>query len=201
MPGRPRSSQQKDPARHLLCTPASPPRWPSWDPSGGGLPCSTSPHDGGGRGGIGHRLIALRAPGFCRCLHGAAAGMGVSTTETGDVVRGSGVDSSDDTRAPRRAGVEQLAAPCRAGLERRVAEPRTCFGRQLAPSGQVRLVKHRAASPVSGGLGGPPSRVICRRTAHRKPSEAIGRVEKMVKEEMGERRRGAILARCLSGLM
>ena len=31
-------------------------------------------------------------------------------------------------------------------------------------------------------------------------SEAIGRVEKMVKEEMGERRRGAILARCLSGL-
>ena len=32
-------------------------------------------------------------------------------------------------------------------------------------------------------------------------SEAIGRVEKMVKEEMGERRRGAILARCLSGLV
>ena len=32
-------------------------------------------------------------------------------------------------------------------------------------------------------------------------SEAIRRVEKMVKEEMGERRRGAILARCLSGLV
>ena len=32
-------------------------------------------------------------------------------------------------------------------------------------------------------------------------SEAIGRVEKMVKEEMGVRRRGAILARCLSGLL
>ena len=32
-------------------------------------------------------------------------------------------------------------------------------------------------------------------------SEAIGGVEKMVKEEMGERRRGAILARCLSGLV
>ncbi len=32
-------------------------------------------------------------------------------------------------------------------------------------------------------------------------SEAMGRVEKMVKEEMGERRRGAILARYLSGLV
>ena len=32
-------------------------------------------------------------------------------------------------------------------------------------------------------------------------SEAIRRVEKMVKEEMGEGRRGAILARCLSGLV
>ena len=32
-------------------------------------------------------------------------------------------------------------------------------------------------------------------------SEAIKRLEKMVKEEMGERRRGAILARCLSGLV
>ena len=31
--------------------------------------------------------------------------------------------------------------------------------------------------------------------------EAIGRVEKMVEEEMGERRRGAILARCLFGLV
>ena len=32
-------------------------------------------------------------------------------------------------------------------------------------------------------------------------SEAIGRVEKMVKEEMGVRWRGGILARCLSGLV
>lgn len=56
--------------------------------------------DGGGRGGVGHRLIALRAPGFCHYLHGAAAGMGVSATETGDVVRGSSVDSSNDARAP-----------------------------------------------------------------------------------------------------
>ena len=32
-------------------------------------------------------------------------------------------------------------------------------------------------------------------------SEAIGGVEKVVKEEMGEQRRGAILARCLSGLV
>ena len=74
-------------------------------------------------------------------------------------------------RACCRAGVEQLATPHRAELERRVAEPRACLGRQLAPSGQARLVKHQAASPVSGGLGGPPSRVICRRMAHRKPSE------------------------------
>ena len=56
--------------------------------------------DGGGRRGAGHRLVALRAPGFCRCLHGAAAGMGVSATETGDVVRGGGMDGSNDARAP-----------------------------------------------------------------------------------------------------
>ena len=73
--------------------------------------------------------------------------------------------------ARRRAGVEQLATPHRAELELRVAEPRACLGRQLAPSGQARLVKHRAASPVSRGLGRPPSLVICRRTAPRKPSE------------------------------
>ena len=35
-----------------------------------------------------------------RCLHGAAAGMGVSATETGDAVRGGGVDGSNDARAP-----------------------------------------------------------------------------------------------------
>ena len=63
--------------------------------------------DGGRRGGAGHRLVALPAPGFCRCLHGAAAGMGVSATETGDAVadkggavRGGGVDGSNDARAP-----------------------------------------------------------------------------------------------------
>jgi hypothetical protein len=32
-------------------------------------------------------------------------------------------------------------------------------------------------------------------------SEAIRRAEKMVKEEMGEQRRGAILTRCLYGLV
>ena len=32
-------------------------------------------------------------------------------------------------------------------------------------------------------------------------SEAIGRVENMVKEEMGEWQRGVILAHCLSGLV
>ena len=73
--------------------------------------------------------------------------------------------------ARRRASVEQLATPHRAELERRVDEPRACLGRQLAPSGQARLVKHGAASPISRGLGGPPSRVICRRTAHRKSGE------------------------------
>ena len=55
---------------------------------------------GGGRGGTGHRLLALRAPGFCRCLHGVAAGMGVSATETGDAVRASGVDVSNNACAP-----------------------------------------------------------------------------------------------------
>ena len=53
--------------------------------------------DGGGRGGASHRLVALRAPGFCRCLHGTAAGMGVSATE--DAVRGGGMDGSNDARA------------------------------------------------------------------------------------------------------
>ena len=56
--------------------------------------------DGGGCGGAGHRLATLRAPGLCRCLHGAAAVMGVSATEMGDVVRGGGVDGSNDARAP-----------------------------------------------------------------------------------------------------
>ena len=56
--------------------------------------------DGGGRGGARHRLIALRAPSFCRCLHGAATGMGVSATETGDAVRGGGVDGINDACAP-----------------------------------------------------------------------------------------------------
>ena len=55
--------------------------------------------DGGGRGGAGHRLVALRAPSFCRCLHDAAAGMGVSATEMGDAVRGGSVDDSNDARA------------------------------------------------------------------------------------------------------
>ena len=56
--------------------------------------------NGGGRRGASHRLVALRAPGFCRCLHGAAAGMGVSARETGDAVRGGGVDGSNDARVP-----------------------------------------------------------------------------------------------------
>ena len=39
--------------------------------------------DGGGHGEAGHRLVALHAPGFCLCLHGAAAGMGAAPTGTG----------------------------------------------------------------------------------------------------------------------
>ena len=61
--------------------------------------------DGGGHGEAGYRLVAVHAPGFCLCLHGAAADMGVSATETGDVVadtggavRGGDVDGSDDAR-------------------------------------------------------------------------------------------------------
>ena len=42
--------------------------------------------DGGGHGEAGHRLVALRTPGFYHCLHGAAAGMGVLATEMGDAV-------------------------------------------------------------------------------------------------------------------
>ena len=53
--------------------------------------------------------------------------------------------------ARRRVGVEQLATPHRAELERRVVEPHAGLGRQLAASGQERLVKHRAASLVSRG--------------------------------------------------
>ena len=34
--------------------------------------------DGGGHGEAGHRLVTLHAPGFCLCLHGAAAGTGLS---------------------------------------------------------------------------------------------------------------------------
>ena len=56
--------------------------------------------DGGGHREAGHRLVALHAPGFCRCLHGAAAGMGVSATEMRDAVRGGSVDGSNDAHAP-----------------------------------------------------------------------------------------------------
>ena len=59
--------------------------------------------DGGGHGGAGHRLVALRSPGFYHCLHGATTDRGVSATETGDAVadtggavQGGGVDGSDN---------------------------------------------------------------------------------------------------------
>ena len=57
-----------------------------------------------------------------------------------------------------------------------------------APSGLARIRRARRATQP----GNMPEKGS---------SEAMGRVEKMVKEEMGERRRGAILARCLSGLV
>ena len=59
---------------------------------GGGLPGSQVAaasrvllllDDGGGHGEAGHRLVALHAPGFCLCLHGAAAGTGGAPTDTG----------------------------------------------------------------------------------------------------------------------
>ena len=51
--------------------------------------------DGGGQGEAGHRLVALHAPGFCLCLHGATAGTGgvptdmggAATADTGGAVR------------------------------------------------------------------------------------------------------------------
>ena len=43
--------------------------------------------DGGGHGEAGHRLVALHAPGFCLCLHGAVVGMGgTATADTGGAV-------------------------------------------------------------------------------------------------------------------
>ena len=43
--------------------------------------------DGGGHGEAGHRLVALHAPGFCLCLHGAAAGTGGAPTDTGGAIQ------------------------------------------------------------------------------------------------------------------
>ena len=44
--------------------------------------------DGGEQREAGHRLVALHAPGFCLCLHGAAAGTGgAATADTGGAVR------------------------------------------------------------------------------------------------------------------
>ena len=49
----------------------------------------------------GHRLVALHAPGFCLCLHGAAAGTGGAPTDTGGAVR----RGSDDARTGVLAAV------------------------------------------------------------------------------------------------
>lgn len=68
-----------------------------------------------------------------------------------------------------RFPVSVIAPPHRVGLERRVAETRVGLRRQLAPSAGE--VEQRAASLVPGGLGGPPSRLVCGRNALRKPSE------------------------------
>ena len=43
--------------------------------------------DGGGHGAAGHPVVALHAPDFCLCLHGAAAGTGgAATVDTGGAV-------------------------------------------------------------------------------------------------------------------
>ena len=52
--------------------------------------------DGGRYGEAGHRLIALHAPDFCLCLHGAAAGTGGAPTDTG------GAATADTGGAVRR---------------------------------------------------------------------------------------------------
>ena len=58
--------------------------------------------DGGGHGEAGHRLVAVHAPDFCLCLHGAAAGTGAAATaDTGGAVR----RSSDGTRTGVLAAV------------------------------------------------------------------------------------------------
>ena len=57
--------------------------------------------DGGGQGEAGHRLVALHAPGFCLCLHGAAAGTGGAPTDTRGAVR----CGSDDARTGVLAAV------------------------------------------------------------------------------------------------
>ncbi len=57
--------------------------------------------DGGEHEEAGHRLVALHAPGFCLCLHGAAAGTGGAPTDTGGAVR----RGSDDARTGVLAAV------------------------------------------------------------------------------------------------
>ena len=57
--------------------------------------------DGGGHGESGHRLVALHAPGFCLCLHGAAAVTGGAPADTGGAVR----RDSDDARTGVLAAV------------------------------------------------------------------------------------------------
>ena len=65
--------------------------------------------DGGGHREAAHRLVALHAPGFCLCLHGAAAGMGgaptdmggATTADTGGAIR----RGTDDTRTSMLAAV------------------------------------------------------------------------------------------------
>ena len=57
--------------------------------------------DGGGQGEASHPLIALHAPDFCLCLHGAATGTGGVPTDTSGAVR----RSNDDARTGVLAAV------------------------------------------------------------------------------------------------
>ena len=52
--------------------------------------------DGGGHEEAGYQLVPLHAPGFCLCLHGAAAGTGGALTDTG------GAATADTSGAVRR---------------------------------------------------------------------------------------------------
>ena len=158
--------------------------------------------DGGGHGEAGHRLIALHAPGFYLCLHGAAAVTGGAPTATGGAATahtgGAVQRGSDDARTGVLAAVPAWSnSPLLIELNwsgellnHAPAWAATSFvGPSKVGEAPIDLARIQRAWRATQ-LGSMPENIS---------SEAIRRVEKMAKEEMGERRRGAILPRYLSG--